>query len=246
MGDWWYRNIEAPGKLPLLLALAVFVIVFLVTRGVTRMIRAGVGPFRNIGGGRVHVHHMVPGVVLAAVGGFGMAAAPGQGWGRNAMAMVFGAGMGLVMDEFALMLYLTDVYWSPQGRASVEAVVLTAAAVGMVLLGVSPLGVENIGVDQQNGRTVLVLSVVAHFLVVVVAFAKGKLRSGVLGVFLPPVAWIAAVRLARPGSLWAHRRYPEGSRRRRRAGERERRHDARWGRLTSWASDLLAGRPDRG
>lgn len=68
MGHWWYRNIVEPGKLPLLLALVSFVLTFLVTRAITRLIRAGKGPFRNITPGGVHVHHVVPGVVLMVVG----------------------------------------------------------------------------------------------------------------------------------------------------------------------------------
>ena len=71
MGHWWYRNIVEPGKLPLLLALASFVLTFLVTRAITRLIRAGKGPFRNVTPGGVHIHHVVPGVVLMVVGGFG-------------------------------------------------------------------------------------------------------------------------------------------------------------------------------
>ncbi|MZE77872.1 hypothetical protein [Streptomyces xinghaiensis] len=245
MGDWWYRNIVEPGKLPLLLSLAGFVTVFLITRGITRMIRAGRGPFRNVGTGRVHIHHMVPGIVLAAVGGFGMAAIADESGGAAAMALVFGAGMGLVMDEFALMLYLSDVYWSQQGRASVEAVMLTAAAVGMVLLGALPVGVDDVSESEQDNRAVLALTVALHFLIVVTSFAKGKMRLGVIGIFLPPVALTAAVRLARPDSPWAHRFYSEGSRRRRRATKRARRHDARWGGVSAKAGNLLAGKPDR-
>lgn len=65
MGHWWERNIIEPGKLPLLLALTAFVLTFLITRVITRLIRAGKGPFRNISGsGGVHIHHVVPGVVL--------------------------------------------------------------------------------------------------------------------------------------------------------------------------------------
>lgn len=78
MGHWFDRNIVEPGKLPLLLAPAAFVLTFAVTRVVTRMIRAGKGPFRNITPGGLHVHHGVPGVVLSIVGAGGTGPAPGR------------------------------------------------------------------------------------------------------------------------------------------------------------------------
>lgn len=74
---WWHRNIVEPGQLPLLLALAAFVITFAVARSITRVIRAGRGPLHGVAsaGGR-HVHHMDPGVLLMCVGGV---AAGGRG-----------------------------------------------------------------------------------------------------------------------------------------------------------------------
>ncbi|NBM19392.1 hypothetical protein [Streptomyces sp. GC420] len=244
MEDWWHRNITEPGKLPLLLALAAFLAAFFVARVITRLIRAGRGPFHDVSAGATHVHHVVPGIVLATVGGFGMATVSGQGWAEALSAAVFGTGTGLVMDEFALVLHLHDVYWSEQGRVSVEAVVLTAAVVGMVLLGAVPFGVEDVGPEEHAGRTMVAATIAVNFLFCVVAFAKGKVPPGVLGVVLPPVAWVAAVRLARPGSPWARRRYPEGSRKARGAVERAARHDARWGRVGRLAENLLGGKPD--
>ena len=64
MHSWWQRDIIDPGKLPLLVCFAAFVITFLTTRGITRAIRAGRGPFHNISEGGTHVHHAVPGIVL--------------------------------------------------------------------------------------------------------------------------------------------------------------------------------------
>ena len=132
MGHWLHRNIVEPGKLPLLLALTAFVLTFVITRVITRLIRAGKGPFGNIKAGDVHIHHVVPGVVLTVIGGFGAVASTRYGVGSALFAIVFGIGAGLVLDEFALILYLDDVYWTEAGRKSVEAVVLTAALVGFV------------------------------------------------------------------------------------------------------------------
>lgn len=245
MADWWERNIQEPGKLPLLLCLAAFLLAFLAARTITRMIRAGRGPFHDVSTGSLHVHHVVPGIILATTGGFGMAALPGEGVPEASAAVVFGAGTGLVMDEFALVLHLHDVYWSEQGRTSVEAVTLTAAVVGMVLIGSLPFGVNGVDSSEADTRLSTAATAVANFLLVVLTCVKGKVRLGVLGAVFPPAAWAGAVRLARPDSPWARRFYHEDSRRRRRSITRAARHDARWGRLRTRAQNALAGRPDR-
>lgn len=151
MGHWLQRNIIEPGKLPLLLALTAFVLTFLITRMIVRLIRAGKGPFGNVKAGGLHIHHVVPGVVLTVLGGFGAVASSRHGFGAAAFAVVFGMGAGLVLDEFALILHLDDVYWSEEGRKSVEVVVLTAALVGLMLAGFSPFGVNDM--SQGSCRT---------------------------------------------------------------------------------------------
>ena len=130
----WSGTSSSRASCPLLLALTAFVLTFLITRVITRLIRAGKGPFGNISSGGVHIHHVVPGVVLTVVGGFGAVASGRHGFGSGAFAVVFGIGAGLVLDEFALILHLDDVYWTEAGRKSVEVVVLTAALVGLVLV----------------------------------------------------------------------------------------------------------------
>jgi hypothetical protein len=64
----WERNILEPGKYPLLLMLVSFVLSFLIVRAITRLIRSGRGPFRNIASGQVHIHHVVPGTLLLFAG----------------------------------------------------------------------------------------------------------------------------------------------------------------------------------
>src|SRR5690606_4204050 len=114
---------------------------FVITRVITRLIRAGRGPFGNVTAGSVHVHHVVPGVILTVIGGFGAVAAGRHGFGSAVSAVLFGVGAGLVLDEFALILHLADVYWTEAGRQSVEMVVVTAALVGLLLAGFTPFGV---------------------------------------------------------------------------------------------------------
>ncbi|CAL9319290.1 hypothetical protein [Streptomyces sp. SudanB52_2052] len=243
--EWLERNIIEPGKLPLLLALVSFVLTFLITRMITRLIRAGRGPFRNISGsGGVHVHHVVPGVVLTIAGGFGAVAGGQHGFGSALAAVIFGIGAGLVLDEFALVLHLADVYWSPAGRQSVEMVVLTAALVGLLLIGFSPLGVNDLSEDQQQNRAAVIANIVVNFAFALIALFKGKVRLAVLGVIVPLVALVAAVRLARPGSPWAKRFYRRRPRARARSGLRAYHHDRRWAGPRRAFQDWLGGTPD--
>ncbi|MEU8623956.1 hypothetical protein [Streptomyces sp. NPDC048669] len=245
MGHWFDRNIVEPGKLPLLLALASFVLTFAITRIITRMIRAGKGPFRNFTPGGVHVHHVVPGVVLSVVGGFGAVASGRHGVTAGVFAVVFGMGAGLVLDEFALILHLDDVYWSEQGRQSVEVVVLTAALVLLVLGGFSPLGVNELSDSEQQGRLGVVLSLAVNFCFVLISLFKGKARMAVVGTLVPFVALFGAVRLARPTSVWAKRFYRNRHRARSRAVLRAYHHDVRWAGPRRRFQDLIGGAPDR-
>ena len=245
MGHWLYANVVEPGKLPLLLALGAFVLTFAVTRVITRMIRAGKGPFRNIAPGGVHIHHVVPGVVLTVVGGFGAVSSGRHGVAAGVCAALFGMGAGLVLDEFALILHLDDVYWTEQGRQSVEVVVLTAALVMLVLAGFSPLGVNDLDDNQQQGRLSILGSFLFNFCFVLITLFKGKARMAVLGTLVPFVALIGAIRLARPVSPWAKRFYRNRHRARSRAVLRAYHHDVRWSGPQRKFQDLIGGAPDR-
>ncbi|CAM5465271.1 hypothetical protein ACH4HG_30975 [Streptomyces coeruleorubidus] len=242
---WFERNIMEPGKLPLLLALVSFVLTFLITRGITRLIRAGKGPFRNISGsGGVHVHHVVPGVILTIVGGFGAVAGGQHGFGSALAAVIFGIGAGLVLDEFALVLHLADVYWTEAGRKSVEMVVLTASLVGLLLIGFSPLGVNDLSDDQEQNRATVIVNVVVNFVFALIALFKGKARLAVFGVIVPVIALIGAVRLARPGSYWAKRFYRRRPRARAKSSLRAYHHDRRWLGPRRAFQDWIGGAPD--
>ena len=245
MGHWFWRNIVEPGKLPLFLALASFVLTFLVTRTVTRLIRAGKGPFGNVSSGGLHIHHVVPGVVLTVLGGFGAVASGRHGVGSAVFAVVFGVGAGLVLDEFALILHLDDVYWSEDGRKSVEVVVLTAALVLFTLAGFSPLGVDDMTARERQDRVSFLLTLGLNFLLVLVTLVKGKFRLAVIGTLVPLVAIVGAVRLARPGSWWARRLYARRHRARARAELRAYRHDKRWSRVRRKVQDLIGGFQER-
>ncbi|MFF7485030.1 hypothetical protein ACFZBC_05965 [Streptomyces luteogriseus] len=241
---WLERNIIEPGKLPLLLALVAFVATFLVTRLITRLIRAGKGPFGNVSSGGVHVHHVVPGVILTIIGGFGAVAGGQHGFGSCLAAVIFGIGAGLVLDEFALVLHLADVYWTPDGRKSVEMVVLTASLVGLLLIGFSPLGVDDLNDDQQQNRAVVLVNILVNFAFALIALFKGKVRLAVVGVIIPFIALVAAVRLATPTSPWAKRFYRNRPRARARSTLRSYHHDRRWAAPSRAFHDWLGGAPD--
>jgi hypothetical protein len=89
-------------------------------RGVTHAIRDGKGPFRNLSVGGEHLHHYMWGIGLLA--GVGAVAVRGDERVRRhpATALAYGVGLALIMDEFALLLDLKDVYWAKQGRISVD------------------------------------------------------------------------------------------------------------------------------
>ncbi|MFJ6779413.1 hypothetical protein [Streptomyces yangpuensis] len=244
MGHWWYRNIIEPGKLPMLLALVSFVMSFLVTRVITRMIRAGRGPFKNVTPGGLHIHHVVPGVILVIIGGFGAIGSAGHSFGAALSAVIFGLGAGLVLDEFALILHLDDVYWSEQGRKSVEIVVVTAAVVALVLGGFVPFGVNDLSPEERQSRGLVVMNAAGNFCLALIALWKGKARTALFGVVIPFVALVGAIRLARPGSPYAKRFYVNRPRARAKAGLRAFHHDRRWTRRRRRFEDFIGGTPD--
>ncbi|MFF0081447.1 hypothetical protein ACFYR1_17320 [Streptomyces canus] len=244
MGHWLDRNIVEPGKLPLLLALTAFVLTFVITRVVTRLIRAGKGPFGNVSTGGVHIHHVVPGVVLTVVGGFGAVTSGRHGFVAGLCAVVFGMGAGLVLDEFALILHLDDVYWTEEGRKSVEVVVLTAALVGLMLAGFSPFGVNDVTQEEAQDRGGVITSVVLNFVFAMLVLFKGKTRMAIFSVIVPLLGLIGAIRLARPGSPWARRFYRSRPRARARATLRAYHRDKRWSTPRRRFQDLIGGKPD--
>ncbi|HVW40265.1 MAG TPA: hypothetical protein VHC18_02845 [Amycolatopsis sp.] len=216
---------------------AAFVLTFAVTRTIVRLIRAGRGPFRDASVGGIHVHHHVYGIFLLLIAGtVEFAYDPGFPW-QHVLAAVFGAGAALTLDEFALWLYLDDVYWTDEGRKSVDAV-FVSALIGLLLV----LGARPFDDTAGEGRMSFAITVVVNIFFALAAILKGKTSSGVLGLIVTPVAVVAAIRLAKPTSPWARKRYPTGSRKYERARER-----FPAGRRSRWSGvmDRLAGAPTK-
>ncbi len=132
----YQAGIVAQGKQPAFVLTVAFLLTFGVVRLITYSIRDEWLPFlhnlRTPGG--VHVHHMVPGMVLVLVAGYLGLVLPPDRWSEP-LAVLFGIGAALVLDEFALWLRLADVYWQPAGRESIDAVVLAAGVAILYLLG---------------------------------------------------------------------------------------------------------------
>ena len=242
--SWWDRNLVEPEKLPLLLLMAAFIITFLVTRVVTRSIRAGRGPFRDVESGDVHLHHSTPGIILLTIGAVAAVGVPGDGPWRSLAAIVIGIGASLVFDEFAMLLHLQDDYWQAQGRQSVQAVGLVAACLAFWAIGFAPFGVNDMGGQELSVRYGVLGAVALTAIAVVVCALKGKYRLALVAVFLWPVAAIGALRLARPGSWWDRRRYAGSPGTRARAQARAAAFDDRWNPIWSRLGDIVAGAPD--
>jgi len=103
-----------------LLSWLAFTATFAAVRGITYSIRAGKGPFRNLSIGTEHLHHYMWGIGMVA--GVGAVAVRGSERQRRhpAVAVSYGSGLALIVDEFALLLDLKDVYWARQGRISID------------------------------------------------------------------------------------------------------------------------------
>jgi len=128
------RHIVDAGKEGEFLVLASFLVTFVIVRLITHAIRADRGPLRNVSIRGRHIHHLVPGILLLLVTGY-LAVAVDSQVGRRTVAIFFGIGAALTLDEFALWVNLRDVYWAREGRRSIDAVIVAASLGGLVLIG---------------------------------------------------------------------------------------------------------------
>jgi lysyl-tRNA synthetase class 2 len=185
------------------------------------------------------MHHLVVGIVMAlAAGAFHFALAPEEGFWQLFLAAVFGSGAALVLDEFALVFRLHDVYWTEEGRSSVDAVVISTVLAGLLLLHTAPLGA-----GEDSSRWVLSALILVNSLLVLATALKGKLFTAAVGVFVPYFALVGALRLAKPTSLWARHRYRPGSHKLERAEARYAWYAERWRPYKDKVEDVIGGAP---
>lgn len=241
-------HISDAGKEALFLLFLAFLIAFALTRLYTRLARVHGWGSASVGG--VHLHHAVPGLVLVLGGGL-LAFTP---WGtgspaREILAIAFGSGSALVLDEWALIFHLDDVYWSQEGRSSIDAVVIGTTLAGILLYTASPFGLQES--EYPGPRTVVFALFALNYLFALVCFFKGKPVVGAVGLVVPLVACAGAVRLAKPASPWSRWLYrsdggpgrlgPGSARKLERA---RRRYTVGWqGRLERKVTDVIGGAP---
>jgi heme/copper-type cytochrome/quinol oxidase subunit 4 len=244
-------------RLPLLWCLIAFLLTFFVTRTIVRYIRAHANSDaprkwwqpRNIGHGSLHIHHVVIGVILVMVSGVTMVtlAVDGGVPEFTAAAIFFGIGAALVLDEFALILHLEDVYWSEDGRTSVDAVFAAVAVAGLLILGLNPLSFFDVNIwrdDHSVGARAAVIAVAVVTLVLaVIVLLKGKVWTGLVGMFITPLLIIGAIRLSRPHAPWARWRYSDRPKRMHKALERERKQRRPVVQAKLWLQHVIAGEP---
>jgi len=255
--QWFEHDIISRGRLPLLCCLIAFILTFFVTRTSVRLIRrrqsTGRPPRwwepRNVHIGSKHIHHVVIGVVLVMISGVTLVtlSVTGNEAEFTAVSILFGIGAALVLDEYALILHLSDVYWEEDGRTSVDAVFAAVAVGGLLVLGLHPL-MFFISLWQDTTHSTVLRAGVVFALVLTLPLAvlvvlKGKVWTGLIGMFFVPLLVIGAIRLSRPQAPWARYLYMRRLGKMSRALQRERTLRRPVVRAKLWLQYTIAGTP---
>jgi hypothetical protein len=237
IGSAYQHGIVDTGREPHFLFFVAFLVTFGFIRTSTHMIRAQVKWWPgNVSVGGTHVHHLVWGILLLLICGYiAVAIDPNSPW-REVIAVLFGIGTGLTLDEFALWLNLKDVYWEKEGRKSIDAVIIAAAISGVFLISLrSWIDVTTDVADEVEA----IVGSIGLFGVVMALVNAGKEKFGmaIWSILVPVVGLVGAFRLAKPHSVWARFFYRHGKRERseqRFAGSRGEPFWKRSGELVGW------------
>jgi hypothetical protein len=130
LGLFLHQTIPDRPHRRMFLASISFFITFLAVRLLVASIQHHIGPFQYVTMGGRHIHHLVWGILILLGVGYGYLnevgslSTPASIFWSRLFSILYGAGAALTLDEFALWLNLANVYWSPQGRESIDAVVL--------------------------------------------------------------------------------------------------------------------------
>ena len=244
--DFWNDQLVGEGKDGLFLVFVGFILSFSFIRMSTRLMRSPKVPWwpgSVVSESGVHVHHLAFGIVAMMISGaVGFTALGAQPF-TDICAFVFGVGMGLTIDEFALWIYLDDVYWAEEGRTSIDATVIAASAMFLVLIGVSPLSFDT---GSAAATIASIVGALVLFGLVAICFFKQRVMHGSIGFFILPIALYGACRLGKPGSPWARRRY--GERRPDKQARAEHRFppDRHTERFKNAFRDIVGGKPSEG
>ncbi|SOJ55888.1 hypothetical protein MSIMFB_03367 [Mycobacterium simulans] len=196
----------------------------------------------------MHIHHVAFGVVLVMLSGLTLVtlSVNGQEPQFTIAAILFGIGAALVLDEYALILHLSDVYWEEDGRSSVDAVFAAVAIAGLLILGLHPLMLVlpiRHGTNWVVLQSTLVGGLVLTLPLAVVVLLKGKVWTGLLGMFIVVLLVVGAIRLSRPHAPWARWRYTRQPDKMRRALQRERIWRRPVVQAKLWLQCAIAGTP---
>ncbi len=243
--DFW-GNLESHHEQAVFLVLVGFLASFAFIRMSTRIIRSGSvswwpGNIESESG--LHLHHLVFGIVtMMAAGTLGFVADARTPY-TEICALLFGVGVGLTIDEFALWVHLEDVYWEREGRSSIDATVIAAALMLLIVLGVSPVVID------ASSPSALIASILVTLLVfacVAICFAKGRVLHGIVGFFIAPFAFYGASRVGKPTSTWARYRYGERRPAKQAKAEARFHPDRRTERFKEAFRDIVGGKPSEG
>ncbi|HET6571122.1 MAG TPA: hypothetical protein VFG58_06515 [Solirubrobacterales bacterium] len=244
--DFWNDQILADEKQGLFLVLVGFILSFAFIRMSTRLMRSPRvtwWPGSVVSDSGVHVHHLVFGIVTMMIAGALGFLALGESPYAEICAFAFGVGAGLTIDEFALWVYLDDVYWAEEGRSSIDATVIAAAGMMLILLGFSPFSFDTSSVEQTIAS---IAGAALVFALVAICFAKQRVLHGAVGFFVFPLAIYGAARLGKPGSPWARRRYGERNPGRQAKAEDRFKPDRHTERFKNAFRDVVGGKPSEG
>ena len=237
IGSAYQHGIVDTGREAHFLFFVSFLLTFAFIRTSTHMIRAQVKWWPgNVSVGGTHIHHLVWGILLLLINGYiAVAIDPNSPW-REVIAVFFGIGTGLTLDEFALWLNLKDVYWEKEGRKSVDAVIIAAAISGLLLISLRSWIDLTTKVADEIQAAVGGIGVLGVILALVNA-SKEKFGMAIWSIVLPVVGIPSAFRLAKPHSVWARLFYREDKKERsekRCAGDRGKPFWKRGGELVGW------------
>ena len=245
LSSFW-NQLVANDEQGLFLVLSGFILSFAFIRMSTRLMRSDRVPWwpgSVVSDGGVHLHHLVFGIVTMMIAGTLGFAVLGHSPYAEICAFFFGVGGGLTIDEFALWVYLDDVYWAKQGRSSIDATVISAAGMMLLLLGFSPLSFETGSVEAVIASIAVALIV---FALVAICFAKQRILHGVVGFFAFPIAIYGTARIGKPNSPWARRFYGERRPAKQARSERRFHPGRRTERFKNAFRDIVGGKPSEG
>lgn len=241
LSTFWNDQLVQNDQQAIFLVLVGFLGSFIFIRISTRLMRSPRVPWwpgSIVSESGVHLHHLVFGIVTMMAAGTAGFAVLGQSPWFEVFALLFGIGVGLTIDEFALWVHLDDVYWAEEGRRSIDATVVAAVFMALIMFGGRPF---EIGGHTTEAVISSALLVAVNFTLMGICFLKERLLHGVVGLFITPVAIYGAWRIAKPNSPWARRRYGKKNPDKQALSEVRFSPERRTERFKEWFRDAVGG-----